>query len=119
MFFLFIVAGGLIAPGCKEVFERTLDKDTVVLAAPGNNVSSMSASQTFFWEPVDSGVNYELQIVSPRFDSIVRLAADTFIQRNILTLTLDTAIYQWRVRAFNSSSTTPFSTPWTFTINQP
>jgi hypothetical protein len=103
--------------GCKEVFERVLDKDKIVLLAPGNNVISVNADQTFSWQPVDEATYYELQIVTPRFDSIVSFIADTTIRQNFMALTLDTTRYQWRVRAFNASSSTTFSNPWSVTIH--
>jgi hypothetical protein len=108
---------GIALGGCKEVFEKSLDKVTVVLSAPGNNVVSDSTTQAFWWQPVDTSISYELQIVTPRFDSVVSLVMDTTTGTNILSLTLVPAQYQWRVRAFNSESTSPFSAPWTFTIN--
>jgi hypothetical protein len=66
---------------------------------------------------VDTSVNYELVIVTPRFDSVVSLVTDTTVSTNVLAMTLGPAQYQWKVRAFNSVSTTPFSSPWTITIN--
>jgi hypothetical protein len=103
--------------GCKEVFERSLDNVTVTLIAPGNHVISDSAVQAFYWQPVDSAIQYELVIVTPRFDSVVSLMTDTTISTNQIILRLDSAQYQWRVRAFNTVSTTQFCTPWTITIN--
>jgi len=101
---------------CKEVFEKSLDKAHVTLLGPVNNGVSGSGDQTFFWQPLDSGINYELQVVSPTFDSIAQVMADTVVTRNLLPLTLGPGRYQWRVRAFNSSSSTPFSGAWTLTL---
>jgi hypothetical protein len=105
------------AAGCKDAFVKTLDKDKVILMAPGNNVVSDSAQQNFFWQPVDTSIDYEFQIVTPDFDSVVSLVVDTTIATNLLPYTLVPGQYQWRVRAFNSVSTTVFSQPWTITIN--
>jgi hypothetical protein len=112
-----MVAGLTSAWGCKEVFQKSLDNTTVTLVAPGDNVSSDSTTQNFYWDPVDTSVNYELVIVTPRFDSVVSLVTDTTVSTNVLAMTLGPAQYQWKVRAFNSVSTTPFSSPWTITIN--
>ena len=111
-----LLSAACITPSCKEVFEKDLDKVQVVLIAPHNNLSSDTTLQSFFWQPIDSGVKFELQVISPRFDSAVYLALDSVTQANQLLLTLPPAQYQWRVRAFNSSSTTLFSTPWNLTI---
>lgn len=111
--FLFLAINTI---SCKEIFEKSLDHEHIELSAPANNLVSNSLSQSFYWQPVDSGISYELQVVIPRFDSISLLVADTTIRRNFLTLSLAPAQYQWRVRAFNSSSTSPFSENWTLTI---
>jgi|SRR5258708_2635500 hypothetical protein len=108
--------------GCKEVFEQPLGNKHIILSAPQDNVISDSSLQTFFWQPIstdipsDTSVTYEVQVVTPRFDSIVRLVEDTLLRANILTVSLPPAQYQWKVRAFNTSSTTPYSSPWTITI---
>jgi len=96
---------------------KSLTNDKVLLMAPGNNVVSDSAQQNFFWEPVDTSIQYEFQVVTPAFDSVVSLVTDTTIGNNLFLFTLNPGQYQWRVRAFNSVSTTVFSTPWTITIN--
>lgn len=101
---------------CKEVFEKSLDKDSVLLTGPANNLVTDSSSLAFFWQPIDSGIRYELQIVSPGFDSVARLVTDSTTQANIIYFSLSPGLYQWRVRAFNSSSTTPFGIPRTLTI---
>ena len=107
----------LFAEGCKEVFQPSLDHKNVTLVAPGNNIPVDSGIQTFYWQPVDTGaINYELVIVSPRFDSAAFLAADTTINTNKIFLSLNPGAYQWKVRAFNSVSSTVFSAPWTVII---
>ena len=102
---------------CKEVFTPSLDQVDVKLLAPGNNVISDSSNQDFYWQPVDTGVRYEVVVVTPRFDSIVSLLADTTVSTNQVILTLAPAQYQWQVRAFNPVSSTQYSAPWTITIN--
>ena len=102
---------------CKEVFEKSLDKEKIILTAPVDSLLSTDSNQTFFWQPFDSGTRYEVQIVSPKFDSIIKLVIDTNILSNQFRFSLDSSIYQWRVRAFNSSSSTQFSLPRTLTIH--
>jgi hypothetical protein len=102
--------------GCQEAFEKPLDQKKISLSAPANNLQSDSADQVFYWQPLDSGTNYELQIVTPGFDSIAGLLVDTITPRNILRLVLGPAQYQWRVRGFNASSSSAYTAPWTLTI---
>lgn len=112
--FILSIFGGW---GCKEVFQRSLDKVNIVLVAPGNHVVSADSAQNLYWQPVDTNVNYEVEVVTPRFDSVVSLVVDTTLTGNVFVLTLMAGQYQWKVRAFNTVSTTVFSEPWTFTIN--
>lgn len=102
--------------GCKEVWQKSLDKVIVVLVAPGDHVVSADSVQSFYWQPVDTPVSYELVVVRPSFDSAIGLVTDTMLTGNSFRLQLAPGQYQWKVRAFNSVSTTAFAVPWTFTI---
>ncbi|HYC28036.1 MAG TPA: hypothetical protein VEB42_04455, partial [Chitinophagaceae bacterium] len=58
------------------------------MLAPANGVSSTDTLQTFYWELANGATQYELQVVSPGFDSIVQLIADTTTARNRVTMPL-------------------------------
>jgi hypothetical protein len=107
----------LLFAGCAEIIEKSLTNEQVMLSAPANNVASSDSLQTFYWQKLDGATSYQLQVVSPNFDSIVKLIADTTVNTNMFPISLDTGQYQWKVRAFNASSTTLFSGPWTLTIH--
>lgn len=105
--------------GCAEVLETDLSTKQVQLVAPSNGVAIPdSIALTFAWDSVAGANKYLLQIASPSFDSIVQLIADTPVFGTFLYLPAIPNIgqYQWRVMASNSSSSTPFCTPWNFTI---
>jgi len=104
------------AAGCKEVFEPALDRDRVVLVAPADGLVTADSLPFFAWQAPDSNIHYELQIVTPRFDSVARFVVDSSLSLHQLQIALPGGSYQWRVRAYNSSSTTPFSAPRTLTI---
>jgi hypothetical protein len=112
LFFFF-----LLANSCNEVFEESLDNEQVILKAPVDSIVSSESIQAFYWLPFDSGTKYELLIVSPRFDSIERFVTDTIVQKNQFQLSLQSGEYQWKVRAFNFSSSTQYSLPWNFKIH--
>lgn len=99
----------LFTAACEDGATPELRNQQVKLLAPANNVTSMDSVQTFYWEELDDSLRYQLQVVSPGFDSIVRLEADTILQRNRLTLKLRRDTYQWRVRALNSVTASQFS----------
>jgi hypothetical protein len=90
--------------GCDTALEKNLSGKKVTLLAPVNNLITTDTLQTFYWELLDGATNYQIQVVTPRFDSIVRLIADTTTAKNIFLIDLDVNSYQWRVRAHNNSS---------------
>jgi len=106
----------VVIQSCAEVIEKDLTKVTVQLSAPVDNLVTSDSVVSFHWEPVESAVNYKLQVVSPAFDSVAKFVADTTIQTNLFYMTLLPGKYQWRMQALNSSSNTSYSTPRNFTI---
>lgn len=101
---------------CDEQLDRDLSKVNVTLLSPANKIITSDTLQTFYWEAVDSLVTYQIQIVSPQFDSIAKLIVDTVISKNQLKLNLNPGLYQWRVRVLNNTSSGPFSQAWKLTI---
>src|SRR5690349_4304894 len=84
---------------CEEVLERSLVDKKVNLQAPVNNLTTTDTAHNFYWDEMEGATGYQLQIVSPRFDSIVKMLTDTPVTGNILHLSLNKGAYQWRVRA--------------------
>jgi hypothetical protein len=80
----------------------------VVLLAPSNGLRTTTSSQTLWWEYVENADKYNVQIVSPSWDSINQLIADTNITGNKFSITLPPGEYDWGVSAFNSSGSTPY-----------
>jgi hypothetical protein len=113
---LLIVFVILFVAGCDTALEKNLAGKKVTLLAPVNNLITTDTLQTFYWELLDGATKYQLQVVSPRFDSIVRLIADTTITGNTLLIDLNVNSYQWRVRAQNNSSLSDQSEIWNLKI---
>lgn len=105
----------LFCTSCKEFIEPSLSKKKISLLAPSDNIETTSYQQTFWWEKHEDALQYRLQIVSPRFDNIEKLVLDTVVKTDKFTFTLDPGKYQWRVRAENGSSQTPYATQ-SFTV---
>jgi outer membrane protein assembly factor BamB len=106
----------LVVSGCEEALERPLTGQRVTLLSPVNNLATTDTTQTFYWEKLNDALQYQLQIVSPRFDSIVRLINDTIISTNRFVLDMDTGRFQWRVKALNNSSESDNSDIWNLKI---
>lgn len=113
LFFTIIV---LAAASCKDIFERDLAKTQVTLLAPINNYTTDIMTQQFWWEEVEGAASYRLQIITPSFSSMQRFVVDTTLTDNLFNFTLEPGEYQWRVRAENESSNTPYNT-YTLTID--
>lgn len=100
----------LLFSACEEFIEPDLTKKTVSIIAPSDNSSSSNYTPIFWWNDVKGASNYQLQIVKPNFTNIQQLVLDTTISINKFSYTLSPGTYQWRVRALNGSSATPFVT---------
>lgn len=101
----------LLVDACtKDFIEVDLKDNFVNIVSPVDNLHTPSNTVTFWWDEVDGATKYNLQIVKPSFDSLIILELDTNITINKFTQTLTPGKYQWRVRAYNNSSTTAFFT---------
>lgn len=106
----------LMANACEEAVETPVTDKKVKLLSPANQVVSADTVQLFYWEPLENATQYQLQIVSPNFDSIVRLTVDTVIDKNQFQQQLRRDKYQWRVKALNNATSGTFSDTWNLTI---
>ena len=108
---LFILFGiSITFWSCKELTEPILTNKQVSIIAPKDSLVTTLATNTFAWDGVDGATKYQLQIVSPKFDSVVRFVADSSFSANSFTYLLSPGKYQWRVRALNGSSQTNYFT---------
>ncbi len=91
---------------CADILVPDLSEEVVQLKGPVSGLETAQQSQTFWWEELDLNVDgYRLEIVTPSFDSVVRLVEQIeIIEGNTHQLSLDAGIYQWTVVGFNESS---------------
>ena len=113
-FFLLLACVGL--QSCREFLEPSISGRAVTLNAPAGSTLTTSYTVNFWWEGVDDALSYRLQVVTPGFDTLQALVADTSVKANKLALTLSPGSYQWRVRAENGSSQTAYSAARRFTV---
>ena len=109
---LLLLLGGItvIAWSCNELTENILTDKQVIIIGPKDSIVTTSTTNIFAWEPVTGATKYQLQIVAPRFDSVVQFIADSTFTANSFNYALAAGKYQWRVRAVNSSSQSPYFT---------
>lgn len=97
--FLLLLAG----PSCTDIIEVDISGEEIELVAPLNQFTSNSRTVNFFWNPIDGATEYNLQVVSPSYDSIAQVVVDSFTFDNNLTLTLNPGNYEWSVLGINSA----------------
>lgn len=105
-FFLLLVA----TYSCGEFQETQIDQDTIEILVPRDSLRSEISTQLFRWYELEGALEYEFQLVHPSFTAIDRLIVDSVIQGNKFTLSLQPGEYEWRIRGWNNSSSTPFVT---------
>jgi hypothetical protein len=116
LYLLSAAAALLFLGSCKDIIQPDIGKKQVNLLAPGDLYKSKSYTVNFWWDEVADASAYRLQIVSPSFDSIGALIADTLIKSNKFAFNLEPGSYQWRVRAENNGSQGIFSAPRAFSV---
>lgn len=97
---------------CEEIITvPNISNDTVVLIAPGKNVT-VKAEQptTFFWDKLKDADSYILQVAMPNFTNAVKVTLDTLVSKSSFTVsTLEQGNYEWRVKGVNASYETTYS----------
>lgn len=99
----------MIFSACEKVFEENIDKDKVIILTPADSSSVSSQTITFWWNEIEGATEYELQVVSPNFDSINALLLDTLLSKNKFVFNFAPGKYQCRVRALNSAYATNYT----------
>ena len=104
---IFIV---LLLTSCTDLFLPNLARQNVTILAPANNVLLTNATVTFWWNPVNTATQYEVQVVQPSFASAQTLVMDSIVTGTKCFASLSPGSYQWRVQASNGGTTTPWTT---------
>lgn len=112
---LFVILLSLVFIGCVDIIESDLGEKNITIIAPYDSARNDKSSQSFFWEDLreDYEVDiefYNLQIVQPSFDNANRFVLDTNLTTNTYSYSLEAGDYQWRVRAENANTKTPYIT---------
>lgn len=109
VFFLIPVLA--LLPGCEEILmEGDISGESVVLTAPVNNAQFFSTGITFTWDVVEDATGYRIQIARPGFDAPLQILSDETVTTTSFTFQLTPGVYQWRVKALNSSYGTLYTT---------
>jgi hypothetical protein len=93
---------------CSLIFEEDISEEQMTIYTPSNNYLTNENSITFWWEFITDATSYNLQIVENKFDSAAVFVVDTNLTGNMFVYTLDNGKFEWRIRAYNSTSTTGY-----------
>lgn len=94
---------------CEEVlFEEDLSDKAITLVAPREGSTVRNTSVTFSWNAVELATDYRVQVAQPDFENASQIVLDTVVSKTNFTTNLVKNEYEWRVRAQNSGSATPY-----------
>lgn len=95
--------------GCEPFLQKDISKYQITLNAPQDN-DTLTGNVSFWWQEIEPGTTYRLQVASPNFDAPSQLLIDSIVNGYSFTTQLPVGVYQWRVRGENANSETPYST---------
>lgn len=113
---IFVILAAALAVSyvaCDDVFEKDLSKKSVDVIAPADGVTAPAGVVTFLWRATEGADAYHVTVVSPSFGAVSRVAADTLMRNDSISvklslrLELDQGDYQWSIRALNGAYFTP------------
>lgn len=107
LFVLILLFAGFVS--CESWFSTDISKKEVVILSPHDGILTNINTQLFWWESIEDASEYTLQIVSPDFDSIEYLVADTNLSGNKFESYLSPGEYEWRVKAINEAYETDYT----------
>lgn len=105
---LSLVIVGLMAIGCAKWVSIDITNETITLVSPQDNQADSIQEKTFTWLELEGANKYQIQIVSPRFDSILTYVLDSNVSITVFEANLTPGDYQWRVRGVNDD----FQSKW-------
>jgi hypothetical protein len=102
---------------CRDVFEKDISQENVKIISPNDNTITENLNVTFQWSEIEGATSYQIEVVSPRFDTAHTIKFDSLVETNSLSLSLNPGNYQWKVRGKNNAYQTSYSTAFSLTID--
>lgn len=93
----------LLMISCSDFLEDDITDDTIILLTPADGNLSLQNAQQFIWESLEGATGYEIQIVTPSFDSIAAFTVKTDLGNTTqYDTTLSGGQYEWKIIGYNS-----------------
>jgi len=87
-----------------------LSSQRLALVSPVNQTVTNQANLTFLWQSLANAESYKFQISQPDFSNSTFLVEEATIDTDSYSTTLEEGAYEWRVRAENDLSVSPYTT---------
>lgn len=101
---------------CEEViFTEDISEETIRVLAPKDSSEVLSTEVNFNWEALEGSTSYKIQVVTPSFEEASQIVLDSITSNVSFFSNLSPGNYEWRVKGFNNSYETLFSTQ-SFTV---
>ncbi|MEN1784415.1 MAG: hypothetical protein AAGF77_04670 [Bacteroidota bacterium] len=109
------ILGALL--GCEELLEEVdLSDQQVHVFAPLDGAILSSNTVNLNWDQVEFATAYRLQLAAPDFENATQVLLDSLFVldtldqvANQIQRTLKNGPYQWRIKALNANSETPYT----------
>ena len=93
----------VVSQSCDDILVPDISKDTVQLKSPADSLVTDIQTHIFWWNELEDASGYNLQVVSPGYQSINALIMDTNVISNQFTLSLSEGIFEWSVTGYNDA----------------
>ena len=87
-----------------EITDPDISDRAPNLISPAADLEADAGTFVFLWDTIRDANNYNLRIVSPSFENIRTVIADTVTALSNASVQLDSGVYEWGVQAINTSS---------------
>ena len=96
---------------CQDILEEDISNDLIQITNPLDGQILKGNNVTFRWQPLEGATQYAIQIYRQGLIEI-----DSVIESNTVNFSLESDLYQWRVRGQNFAYQTEFSFPQSFEL---
>lgn len=107
---LILILTCLSMQACRDFIELDLTDKNLVVLGPSDTLTTTVATINFYWEPLDGATSYHIQLVKPSFDNVQHMLVDSSVTGTTFTHIFSPGTYQWRIRAENGNTNTPYVT---------
>ncbi|MEM9987359.1 MAG: hypothetical protein AAF804_19880 [Bacteroidota bacterium] len=99
----------LAAWSCTEFLSLDVSDQSLEIGGPSDSLFTSEDQLSFWWEAETEAEAYRFQLVNPSFSNPLTLF-DTLLEDVRMDLLLSEGRYQWRLRAENTASQSPYQT---------